>query len=126
MGKRADLRSLYMQGWYEMDAEKLLASTAEDFFFDDPVEPGPVKKDGLRDYMMRWEQRTRSAGATNQWKLSHEVRQDRAGVLTDWEWWELIGTNLSGSAVIQTSDRGVLLERITYFDRSALPFRTNR
>lgn len=108
-----------MQGWYQMDLEKLLASTTADFIFDDPAEPRPVTRTGLAGYMQRWDKRTRAAGSTNRWRLSEEVRRDEDGILTDWEWWELIGTHLRGSAVIKTSDAGVFLERITYFDRRA-------
>jgi hypothetical protein len=37
--------------------------------------------------------------------------------LTDWEWWELIDSGLQGAALVLTGNAGVLLERITYFDR---------
>ena len=118
MSKRIELREAYMRGWYEMNADLLLESTAEEFFFDDPVEPAPVNRDGLADYMFRWDQRAKVRGGNNQWSLSLESRQDKAGILTDWEWWQLEDTDLCGAAVVQTSDAGVLFERITYFDRS--------
>ena len=38
-------------------------------------------------------------------------------VLTDWEWWELKGSGLSGMAMVKTRDDGVFFERIAYFDR---------
>ncbi len=98
-----------------MDAGKLMAATAEDFVFDDPAEAALVTWDGLPFYMERWLER---AGGHNEWVLSHEVRQDENGMLTDWEWWEVVGTGLSGSAVVTTSDQGVHLERITYFRRN--------
>ena len=72
----------------------------------------------LPDYMLRWDKWTRSLGADNSWTLKNEVREDRDGILTDWEWWEVVGTSLSGSAVVTTSDQGVHLERITYFRRN--------
>ena len=37
MTKRAELRELYIAGWYEMDSEKLLNSTTSNFIFDDPL-----------------------------------------------------------------------------------------
>ena len=117
MNKRVELREKYMRGWYEMNAELLLETTAADFVFDDPAEPVPVKRDNLVDYMHRWDKRTRSLGGNNEWILSLECRQDRNGILTDWEWWELVGSGLCGTAVIQTGDAGVMFERITYFDR---------
>lgn len=100
-----------------MDTGLLLAATATDFVFEDPAEPGPVTRAMLTDYMQRWDSRARAAGSDNQWILSHETRADNDGILTDWEWWEVIGTELQGAAVVLTNDSGVFLERITYFDR---------
>ena len=116
--KRVEKRELYMQGWYQMDAEMLLASTTAEFIFDDPAEPGPVTRDMLPGYMQRWDVRARAAGGENQWLLTHEFRRDENGILTDWEWWQLVGTELQGAALVLTADEGVVLERITYFDRT--------
>ena len=117
MPDRFELRELYIQGWYELDANKLIHAVTDDFPFDDPAEPAPIGKADLGDYMRRWDVRTRRLGADNLWILADEVRQDRDGILTDWEWWELPGSPLKGMALVKTSDQGVLLERITYFDR---------
>ena len=117
MTTRFELRKRYIEGWYELDADKLMSSTSQDFIFDDPAESEPVSRELLPDYMIRWDKRTRSLGATNVWNLSDEVRQDSDGILTDWEWWELVGTDLRGMAIVKTRDDGVFFERITYFDR---------
>jgi len=118
MSKRSEIRTRYMQGWYNLDADLLLETTSPEFVFDDPVEPEPVTRAMLVDYMHRWDARTRGLGSSNEWILSNEVREDNDGILTDWEWWELAGTSLHGAAIVKTSDKGVLFERITYFDRS--------
>ena len=118
MSKRIDIRARYIQGWYDLNADLLLETTRPDFIFDDPAEPEPVTRAMLADYMHRWDARTRALGSTNQWILSNEVREDKDEILTDWEWWELVGSGLQGTAIIQTSDEGVFSERITYFDRS--------
>ena len=117
MSKRERLRQRYMQAWYDLNAEELLATTSNKFIFDDPAEPEPVTRAMLEDYMHRWDKRPRVLGSDNRWNLTHELRQDRDGILTDWEWWEIIGTELCGAAIVQTSDEEVLSERITYFDR---------
>lgn len=114
MPKRHELRARYIEGWYEQDVAKLLETTVADFMFDDPAEPKPITKDGLAGYMQRWLART---GGENNWRLTHEVREDKDGILTDWEWWEVLGTDMQGTAVVITSDAGVLEERITYFKR---------
>jgi hypothetical protein len=116
MSRRFELRARYISAWYEMDAEELLSATRADFVFDDPAERELVTKAGLPDYMIRWQKR---ANGLNDWNISHLVRQDTDGILTDWEWWEVIGTDLCGSALVLTSDEGVFLERITYFKRQA-------
>ena len=108
-----------MQGWYQMDLELLLQTTAREFIFDDPAEAAPVDRDGLGGYMERWDRRMKALGGDNQWRLTHQLRQDENGLLTDWEWWEVIGTGVQGAAVIVTSDEGVLLERLAYFDRAS-------
>ena len=117
MTTRFELRARYIEGWNELDTDKLGSSTSHDFIFDDSAEPAPVSRESLAEYMIRWDNRTRSLGSTNVWALSDEVRQDRDGILTDWEWWELAGTDLCGMAIVKTKDDGVFFERITYFGR---------
>lgn len=116
--QRIALRESYMQGWYQMDLERLLATTSPDFVFDDPAEPAPVARADLAGYMQRWDARMKALGGDNQWQLAHRMRQDENGLLTEWEWWEVLGTGAQGAAVILTGDDGVILERITYFDRA--------
>ena len=118
MTTRFELRARYIEGWYELDADKLVSATSYDFMFDDPAELAPVNRESLAEYMIRWDKRTRLLGATNEWDLSDRVRQDKDGILTDWEWWELTGTELCGTAIVKTRDDGVFFERITYFDRT--------
>lgn len=118
MTNRHNHRNRYIEGWYELNGEKLLASVVSSFVFEDPREAHPINKEGLVDYMYRWNQWTSRLGASNQWQLQHEVRQDKDGIITDWEWWQLLDTPLCGMALVLTSDAGVLTEKITYFDRA--------
>ena len=118
MTNRFKLRDAYIQAWYELDASALLATTSEDFIFDDPAEPEPITRRMLPEYMLRWDRRARAAGGKNLWILEDQVRQDCDNVLTDWEWWELTGTNLKGMGLVKTGESGVFLERITYFQRN--------
>lgn len=115
--QRIELRESYLEGWYQMDADRLVAACAAEFIFDDPAEAEPVTRDQLPAYMQRWDARTRALGGDNQWRLTHEVREDKDGILIHWEWWELLDTPLQGAAIVLTGDEGVILERITYFDR---------
>ena len=117
--KRIELRENYIQGWYQMDIDRLLATTTADFIFDDPAQPEPVTRATLADYMQHWDTRAGTLGGDNEWSLTHLSRIDENGVLTDWEWWQVAGTSIQGAAVVITGDDGVQLERITYFDRDA-------
>ena len=116
MSRREVLRAQYIQAWYNMDLDRLVQATRQDYQFDDPAAPRPVTREGLAGYMQRWHDH---AQGMNEWILEHEVRQDRDGILTDWHWWGVVGTDLTGAAVLKTSDDGVFLERICYFERGA-------
>jgi len=106
-----------------MDAGKLLASVADGFVFDDPAEPAPVTKSMLADYMPRWPAKAGALGAGFVFDIVDKVVQDRDGVLLEWYWWRLAGTGVEGSAVIKTTDAGVLSERLTYY-KTPWPLRT--
>ncbi len=114
MTQRERLRARYIEGWYQMDETMLLGSVTDDFIFDDPAEPMQVTKSTLSLYMRSWDARAKRAGSTNEWLITDWVREDKDGVLTDWESWKVIGTDLQGMALVKTSDDGVFLERISY------------
>ena len=115
MSKRAQHRARYIQGWNTMDAGKLLSSITEDFVFDDPADPAPITKAGLVDYMPVWPERAKALGGTFEFHITDKIVQDQAGILLEWYWWQLIGIDVIGSAVIKTRDEGVFSERITYY-----------
>lgn len=115
LSRRAQLRARYIEGWNSMDAGLLLSSVSEDFLFDDPTDPAPVTKAGLAAYMPHWPAKARALGAAFDFEISDKSVLDRDGILLEWYWWKLAGTDMEGSAVIRTSDRGVESERLTYF-----------
>ena len=114
MTERERLRAQYIEGWYQLDDEALVSAVAVDFVFDDPAEPILVTKEMLPAYMLRWDARMKQLGGDNEWLLTDEVREDKDGVLTDWETWEVLGTGMRGMAVVKTRDDGVFLERNNY------------
>jgi len=105
-----------------MDAAKLLASVTGDFAFDDPADAEPVTRATLVDYMPVWPGRAEALGAAFDFDIIDEVVRDRDGILLEWYWWRLTGTGVEGSAVIKTSDDGVISERLTYY-RTPWPLR---
>jgi len=98
-----------------MDAEKLLASVADDFLFDDPTDAQPVTKATLAAYMPKWPAKAAALGAAFEFEFVDKVVRDDGGLLLEWYWWRLIGADVEGSAVIKTSDNGVMSERLTYY-----------
>ena len=66
MTTRFKLRARYIEGWYELDADKLVSATSNDFIFDDPAELTPVNRESLAEYMIRWDERTRLLGSINE------------------------------------------------------------
>lgn len=122
MSRRAGHRARYIEAWNTMDADKLLASITDDFLFDDPADPEPITKATLVDYMPRWPEKAAVLGAAFEFDMIDKVVQDKDGVLLEWYWWRLVGTDVEGTAVIKTSDEGVMSERLTYY-RTPWPLR---
>lgn len=122
MSKRAEHRDCYIEGWNTMDAGKVLRSVTDDFIFDDPADPAPITKAELPAYMPRWPEKAGLLGASFDFEMVDKVVRDEGGVLLEWYWWRLTGTDVEGSAVIKTSDQGVMWERLTYY-RSPWPLR---
>jgi hypothetical protein len=122
VSKRDAQRARYIDGWNTMDATKLLASITDDFIFDDPVDPSSITKATLVDYLPVWPNKTAALGAKFTFEIIDKSVQDHEGVLLEWYWWRLIGTTVEGSAVIKTSDEGVISERLTYY-RTPWPLR---
>lgn len=123
MSKRAQHRARYIEGWNTMDAEKLLASVTDDFVFDDPTDPEPVTKATLAAYMPVWPEKAARLGASFTFEIVDKTVQDRDGFLLEWYWWRLAGTEVEGTAVIKTSDEGVMFERLAYY-RTPWPLRS--
>ncbi len=98
-----------------MDAQKLVSSVADDFVFDDPAEVAPITKAELANYMPAWPKKASALGAEFDFHIVDKVVQDRAGALLEWYWWCLVGADVEGSAVIRTTDEGVVYERLTYY-----------
>jgi hypothetical protein len=115
MSKRGNYRSLYAEGWQKLDVEMLLLAVADDFQMDDPALPDPVTKSTLQEYIASLRQELEALGTTTEFEISDSVEQDKDGVLLDWNWWKYPGTDLQGSAVIKTTDEGVVYERMAYY-----------
>ena len=123
MSEREQRRARYIDAWYAMDGDGLLANTTDDFVFDDPTEPAPITKNGLVAYMPVWPERLAKMGGSFIFDITDKVIQDKDGMLTEWYWWKLVGVPVVGSALIKTIDAGVQYEGITYY-QTPWPLRT--
>jgi hypothetical protein len=72
--------------------------------------------------MPRWPAKAAALGGAFAFDIIDKVVQDKDGVLLEWYWWRLAGTDVEGAAVIKTTDEGVVSERLTYY-RSPWPLR---
>ena len=115
MSKRHDHLAAYVEGWRTMNVELVLSSLADGFVFDDPARGDAVTKPTMADYMASWDERTGALSGSWHYENSHEVVDDRDGILLRWKWWRFTGTDIQGSALTKTGDEGMLFERITYF-----------
>jgi hypothetical protein len=65
--------------------------------------------------MPRWPEKAGALGAGFAFEIVDKVVRDQDGVLLEWYWWRLAGTDVEETAVIKTTDDGVLSERLTYY-----------
>ena len=106
---------LYLEGWEALDANKVIASLADDFTYIDPSMPDPITKAMMPDYMNHWVSRTQAAGGTGTLSLADTVTQEQDGALLSWTWWQFDGTDVQGAALIKVSEQGVLFEKIAFY-----------
>jgi hypothetical protein len=50
-------------------------------------------------------------------QYSDIVIEDETLAATVWCWWQAVGTELQGSALVKVGEHGVLHEKIAYFSR---------
>ena len=115
MSKRKQLRAQYIEGWEKMDAQMLLSSVSDDFIFDDPAESEAITKAKFESYMPTWPSKARALNAEFAFQITDKVVHDKDGILMEWYWWRLIGTEVEGAAVIKTTDNGVEYEKFAYY-----------
>jgi hypothetical protein len=122
MSARSDHLSAYVEGWRSLDAERVLSALAEDFMFDDPAMSEPVTRATIATYMADWKDRIGNLSGDWCYENSHEVIQDRDGVLLRWKWWRFSGTDIQGSALTRAADDGMQIERIAYYANMSVLF----
>ena len=110
----------YLQGWELGDGALSLSVTADSFCYDDP-NTGRIPRDEFVEFVENFKRAAiEMGGAVNAnpfLQYSDVVIKDDENPVTVWCWWQAVGTELQGCALVKVGEQGVLHEKIAYFSR---------
>ena len=110
----------YLKGWELGDGALSLSVTADSFCYDDP-NTGRIPRDEfvqfVEDFKNAAVEMGGEAGANPFLQYSDVVIRDDELPATVWCWWQAVGTELQGCALVKVGEEGVLHEKIAYFSR---------
>jgi len=110
----------YLKGWELGDGALSLSVTAECFYYDDP-NTGRIPRDEfvefVEDFKCAAVEMGGAADANPFLQYSDVVIKDDESPVTLWCWWQAVGTELQGCALVKVGEQGVLHEKIAYFSR---------
>ena len=110
----------YLKGWELGDGALSLTVTAAEFHYDDPDTGRIVRADFVgfvEDFKSAAVEMGGEVNATPFLHYSDVVIKDDELPATVWCWWQAIGTELQGCALIKVDESGVLHEKIAYFSK---------
>lgn len=110
----------YLKGWELGDGALSLSATAQSFCYDDP-NTGRIERHEfvqfVEDFKRAAVEMGGEKGATPFLHYSDVVINDDELPATVWCWWQAVGTELQGCALVKVGSEGVLHEKIAYFSR---------
>jgi hypothetical protein len=110
----------YLKGWELGNGALSLSVTADSFCYDDP-NTGRIPRDKFVEFVEDFKRAAIEMGGTANanpfLQYSDVVIKDDELPATIWCWWQAVGTDLQGSALVQVGEEGVLHEKIAYFSR---------
>jgi hypothetical protein len=110
----------YLKGWERGDGALSLSVTAEGFCYDDP-NTGRIPRDEFVQFVEDFKTAAIEMGgevnANPFLQYSDVVIKDDELPATVWCWWQALGTELQGCALVKVGEEGVLHEKIAYFSR---------
>jgi hypothetical protein len=110
----------YLKGWELGDGALSLSVTADSFCYDDP-NTGRIQRNEFVEFVEDFKRAAiEMGGAVNAnpfLQYSDVVINDDADPATVWCWWQAVGTELQGCALVKVGEQGVLHEKIAYFSR---------
>ena len=110
----------YLKGWELGDGALSLSVTTKDFCYDDP-NTGRIPRHQFVQFVEDFKSAAvEMGGAENAspfLQYTDVVIKDDILPATVWCWWQAVGTELQGCALIKVSEAGILHEKIAYFSR---------
>ena len=119
MGVRQHIET-YLKGWELGDGALSLSATVEGFYYDDP-NTGRIPRAEFVEFVKDFKRAAINMGGAENanpfLQYSDVVIKDNRSPATVWCWWQAVGTELQGCALVKVSAEGVLHEKIAYFSR---------
>jgi len=110
----------YLKGWELGDGALSLSVTAPGFCYDDP-NTGRIPRDEFVQFVEDFKSAALEMGGApnaNPFLQYTDVAiKDDELPATVWCWWQAVGTELQGCALVKVGTEGVLHEKIAYFSR---------
>ena len=110
----------YLKGWELGHGALSLSVTAPGFCYDDP-NTGRIPRDEFVQFVEDFKSAAlEMGGALNAnpfLQYTDVVIKDDELPATVWCWWQAVGTELQGCALVKVGQEGVLHEKIAYFSR---------
>ncbi len=110
----------YLKGWELGDGALSLSATADSFCYDDP-NTGRIPRNEFVAFVEDFKRAAIEMGAAENanpfLRYSDVVIKEDELPATVWCWWQAVGTELQGSALVRVGEEGVLHEKIAYFSR---------
>jgi hypothetical protein len=110
----------YLKGWEFGDGALSLSVTAEGFCYDDP-NTGRIVRADFAQFVEDFKRAAVEMGGANNARpflqYTDVVIKDDELPATVWCWWQAVGTELQGCALVKVGEEGVLHEKIAYFSR---------
>ena len=110
----------YLKGWELGDGALSLSVTAQSFCYDDP-NTGRIPRHEFVQFVEDFKSAAVDMGGDENanpfLQYSDVVIKDDQLPATVWCWWQAVGTELQGCALVKVGEEGVLHEKIAYFSR---------
>jgi hypothetical protein len=110
----------YLKGWELGDGALSLSVTADSFCYDDP-NTGRIPRAEFVQFVEDFKRAAIDMGGAENanpfLQYSDVVIKDDNLPATVWCWWQAVGTELQGCALVKVGTEGVLHEKIAYFSK---------